>query len=255
MPAPPSVIGLIPARAGSKRIKDKNVRLLNGHPVLGYAIAAAQASGVFDAVLVSTDSEEYAAIARHYGAEVPFLRPPDMATATSPDFEWIEDTLTRLRAAGRSYDCFSILRPSSPLRQAETIRRAWAAFCGESGVDSLRAVEKCRQHPGKMWVVRGNRMMPLIPLTTAAQPWHSMQYASLPEVHVQNASLEIAWCRVIFEQRTIAGAIVMPFMTEGLEGFDLNDPEDWWLLEHLLSTGEAALPPIVTAPYPVAAGA
>jgi CMP-N-acetylneuraminic acid synthetase len=249
MPVAPTVIGMIPARSGSKRIKDKNVRRLAGHPVLGYAIAAAQASGVFDSILVSTDSEEYAAMARHYGAEVPFLRPAELATATSPDFEWIDDTLARLRRAGKAYDCFSILRPSSPLRQAETIRRAWAAFCAEPGVDSLRAVEKCRQHPGKMWVLRDNRMMPLIPLTTGPQPWHSMQYASLPEVYVQNASLEIAWCRVVFEQRSIAGTTIMPFITEGLEGFDLNDPEDWWHLEHLLSTGEARLPAIAALPY------
>jgi CMP-N,N'-diacetyllegionaminic acid synthase len=249
VPAAPTIIGMIPARSGSKRIKDKNVRRLAGHPVLGYAIAAAQASGVFQSVLVSTDAEDYAAMARHYGAEVPFLRPTELATATSPDFEWIDDTLTRLRDAGNSYDCFSILRPSSPLRQADTIRRAWTAFCRETGVDSLRAVEKCRQHPGKMWVLRDNRMMPLIPLTTGPQPWHSMQYASLPEIYVQNASLEIAWCRVVFEQRTIAGTTIMPFITEGLEGFDLNDPEDWWHLEHLLSTGEAKLPAIAAPPY------
>ena len=254
MPAAPTIIGMIPARSGSRRIKDKNVRRLAGHPVLGYAIAAAQASGVFQSILVSTDSEDYAAMARHYGAEVPFLRPAELATATSPDFEWIDDTLTRLRDTGKSYDCFSILRPSSPLRQANTIRRAWEAFCAETGVDSLRAVEKCRQHPGKMWVLRDNRMMPLIPLTTGPQPWHSMQYASLPEIYVQNASLEIAWCRVVFEQRTIAGTTVMPFITEGLEGFDLNDPEDWWHLEHLLSTGEAKLPAIAVPPYPGTAG-
>jgi CMP-N,N'-diacetyllegionaminic acid synthase len=253
MAAKPTVIGMIPARSGSKRIKDKNVRLLNGHPVLGYAIAAARASGVFDSILVSTDSADYAAIARHYGADVPYLRPAEMASATSPDFEWIDEVLTRLRREGRSYDCFSILRPSSPLRQADTIRRAWNAFVGETGVDSLRAVEKCKQHPGKMWVIRDNRMMPLIPLTTGPQPWHSMQYASLPEVYVQNASLEIAWCRVVFEQRSIAGTTIMPFITEGLEGFDLNDPEDWFHLEHLLSAGEAKLPAITAPPFGQAA--
>ena len=250
MPANRSIIGLIPARAGSKRIADKNVRRLNGHPVLGYCIAAAKASGVFDAVIVSTDSESYAAIARHYGAEVPFLRPAEFATSTSPDFEWIDHLLHKVRVEGRSYDCFSILRPSSPLRQADTIRRAWAAFRDESGVDSLRAVEKVRQHPGKMWVIRGNRMTPLLPLTVGPQPWHSMQMASLPEVYVQNASLEIANCSVVFEQRNIAGTTIVPFVTEGLEGFDLNDPEDWWLLQHLISTGEAKLPAIDTAPYP-----
>jgi CMP-N-acetylneuraminic acid synthetase len=246
----PSIIGLIPARAGSKRIVDKNVRTLAGHPTLGYAIAAAKASGIFDALIVSTDSERYAAIARHYGAEVPMLRPPEFATSTSPDFEWIDHLLRWLRDRGRAYQCFSILRPSSPLRQADTIRRAWSAFGAETGADSLRAVEKVRQHPGKMWVIRGKRMVPLIPLTVGPQPWHSMQMASLPEVYVQNASLEIANCNVVFDQRNIAGTTIMPFVTEGLEGFDLNDPEDWWLLEHLLATGEAQLPPVAVTAYP-----
>jgi N-acylneuraminate cytidylyltransferase len=67
---------------------------------------------------------------------------------------------------------------------------------------------------------------------------------------VQNASLEIANTSVVFEQRNIAGTTIMPFLTEGLEGFDLNDPEDWWLLQHLISSGEAKLPAVSTAPFP-----
>ena len=85
----PSIVGLIPARAGSVRVRDKNVRPLNGHPVLAYSIASALDSGVFDDVIVSTDSELYADIARHYGASVPFLRPDAYAGARSPDIEWM----------------------------------------------------------------------------------------------------------------------------------------------------------------------
>jgi len=251
MSAPqPTAVALIPARSGSKRVADKNVRRLAGHPLMAYTIAAARASGVFAAVLVSTDAERYAAIARHYGAEVPFLRPREMAGSTSADIEWVELTLRRLREAGRAFDCFSILRPTSPFRQPATIQRAWDAFLAESGVDSLRAVEPCRQHPGKMWVVRGRRMSPLLPLGPPAQPWHSSQYAALPLVHVQNASLEIAWSRVVWEQGTIAGSVVMPFLTEGHEGVDINDPEDWWYVEHLISRGEARLPAVDEGPFP-----
>lgn len=246
----PSIIGLIPARAGSKRLPDKNIRPLAGHPVIAYSIAAALQSGIFAAVIVSTDSEQYAAIARYYGAEVPFLRPPQIAGDLSPDIEWIEYTLNRLHDEGRDYDCFSILRPTSPFRQAETIRRAWQAFLAEEGVDSLRAVEKCKQHPGKMWVVRGRRMMPLLPLSPPEQPWHSSQYQSLPEVYVQNASLEMAWSRVIFEGRTIAGNVLMPFFTQGYEGFDVNQPYDWRLAEELVTSGQATLPPVPQTPYP-----
>jgi CMP-N-acetylneuraminic acid synthetase len=246
----PSIVGLIPARAGSKRVPKKNVRRLAGHPVIAYTIASALDSGVFERVIVSTDSEEFAEIARYYGAEVPFLRPAEFATDTSPDVEWIEYTLARLRDEGRGADCFSILRPTSPFRKAETIRRAWRAFLAQEGVDSLRAVEKCKQHPAKMWIVRGERMFPLLPFGPAEQPWHSSQYPSLPLVYVQNASLEIAWSRVIFEGRTIAGHVLMPFLTEGDEGYDVNDVADWIYAEYLLSTGEASLPPVAQAPYP-----
>lgn len=240
----PSAIALIPARSGSKRVPDKNIRLLAGHPVMAYTIAAALKSGVFSAVVVSTDSEKYAEIARKYGAEVPFLRPAEMAGDLSPDIEWVEFTLTRLRDNGRLYDCFSILRPTNPFRQPETIHRAWKEFLAEEGIDSLRAVEKCREHPGKMWIVRGRRMYPLLPMGPVDLPWHSTPYQALPEVYAQNASLEIAWTRVVFEERTISGTVIMPFFTQGYEGFDVNRPYDWQLAEELIRTGQATLPEI-----------
>lgn len=245
---PPSIVALIPARAGSKRVPDKNIRPLAGHPLMAYSIAAARQSGVFGDVIVSTDAARYATVARHYGAEAPFLRPPEIAGDMSPDIEWVIFTLEQLAAAGRSYDCFSILRPTSPFRRPETIRRAWREFLAQSGVDSLRAVEKCSQHPCKMWVVRGNRMMPLLPFGPEKQPWHSSQYPSLPEVYVQNASLEIAWTRVALEGGTIAGTVLMPFLTRDYEGFDVNSPYDWNLAEHLVQTGQAHLPPVTHPP-------
>ena len=245
----PTIVALIPARAGSKRVPDKNIRLLAGHPVMAYTIAAAEQSNIFTDIIVSTDSEQYADVAAHYGAEVPFLRPAKFAADRSPDIEWLEYTLTTLREKGREYDCFSILRPTSPFRLAETIQRAWQAFLSEIGVDSLRAVEKCQQHPGKMWVIRGRRMFPLMPLSPAEQPWHSSQYTSLPEVYIQNASLEMAWTRVAFDEHTIAGNVLMPFLTHDYEGFDVNNPYDWKLAEQLVEAGNARLPAVPQDPY------
>lgn len=240
----PSIVALIPARSGSKRVADKNIRPLAGHPVIAYTICAARQSGIFSAVVVSTDSEEYAGISRKYGADAPFLRPAEMSGDISPDIEWIEHALMQLRVQGREFDCFSILRPTSPFRLPETIRRAWKEFTSQEGVDSLRAVEKCREHPGKMWVVRGKRMYPLLPVAPIELPWHSTPYQALPVVYAQNASLEIAWTRVVFEGRTIAGEVIMPFFTEGCEGFDVNRPYDWQLAEELVKAGQAKLPEI-----------
>ncbi len=247
----PTIVALIPARAGSKRVPDKNIRPLAGHPVMAYTIAAALDSGIFSDVIVSTDSEKYAQIARYYGAEVPFLRPAELAGDVSPDIEWVDYTLRKLKEVGRQYKCFSILRPTNPFRMPETIQRAWQTFLAEDGVDSLRAVEKCQQHPGKMWVVRGNRMMPLLPLSPSQQPWHSSQYQSLPEVYVQNASLEIAWVRVVFNERTIAGNVMMPFFTREFEGFDVNNSYDWKLAEHIVKNQDVKLPPVSKSPHPL----
>ena len=255
------MVAFIPARQGSKRVPGKNVRLLNGHPMLAYTITAALESGVFDAVIVSTDSAAIADVARHYGAEVPFLRPSVFAGDTSPDIDWLEHAMRELESRDRRWDSFSLLRPTSPFRTAETIHRAWALFSAQQGVDSLRAVEKCTQHPGKMWVIRGERMFPLLPFELAGpkprsgeggQPWHSTPYQALPLVYVQNASLEIAWTRVVFERRSIAGDVVVPFITEAHEGFDINDPYDWMVAERLVADGAAVLSRVPQSPFQLA---
>ncbi len=121
----PSIIALIPARSGSKRVPGKNIHPLAGHPLIAYSISAAKQSGIFSSVFVSTDSEEYAEISRKYDAEVPFLRPADISGDLSLDIEWIDFTLHKLKEMGREYDCFSILRPNSPFQLATTIQRAW----------------------------------------------------------------------------------------------------------------------------------
>ncbi len=249
MPRSPSVIALVPARAGSKRLAGKNTRPLAGHPLLAYTVTAALDSGVFQAVVVSTESAETAAIARHYGAEAPLLRPAEFAADLSPDIDWVRHLLAALQSAGRSFDAFSILRPTSPFRGAATIRRGWAQFKGEEKVDSIRAVEPCKQHPGKMWVIERRHMRPLLSGGPDTPPWHSMAYQALAPVFIQNASLEIAWTRVPFEQGTIAGTTIAPFFTEGHEGVDLNDARDWWYAEHLVASGAATLP-VIRVPAP-----
>jgi CMP-N,N'-diacetyllegionaminic acid synthase len=98
-------------------------------------------------------------------------------------------------------------------------------------------------------VVRGNRMVPLLPFGNGEQPWHSTPYQALPPVYVQNASLEIAWTRVVFERRTIAGDVLVPFITEGYEGFDINDQMDWMIAERLLTDGVVSLPNVPQLPY------
>jgi N-acylneuraminate cytidylyltransferase len=227
----------VPARAGSERVPGKNVRELGGHPLIAYSIAAARESGLFDAIVVSTDSEEIAEIARRYGAEVPVLRPAEIATATSPDIEWVRHMLDTLGQEGRTFEIFSLLRPTSPFRGADTIRRAWEQFVSvDPPADSIRAVELCRQHPGKMWVIEGELMRPLLDQKQGEVPTHSRQYKPLPEVYVQNSSLELAWTRITADNE-IAGERVIPFLTDEAEGFTIDYEADWEHAERMIESG------------------
>lgn len=235
-------VAFVPARSGSKRVPDKNIKLLNGVPMLAYSVHTALESGVFDDVICATDSEVYADIARFYGADVPLLRDSQISGDESPDIEWILWMLEILSELGREYDVYSILRPTSPFRRVDTIQRAWATFAADPTAHSLRAVEKCHEHPGKMWVLQDSVMYPLLPFRIGDVPWHSNQYGVLPEVYVQNASLEIAWVKKTRETGSIAGDRVLPFITEDYEGFDINAPEDWVVAEHLIREGLVELP-------------
>ena len=247
----PRAAAFVPARSGSERVPQKNVRLLAGHPLIAYAIETARQSGVFERIVVSTDSEEIAEIGRWYGADVPFLRPAEYATATSPDVEWLRFTLERLDEA---YDLVAIIRATNPFRGPETVRRGLDQLLATPEADSLRAVELVKQHPGKMWVLAedGRTMRPLLEQSRLDVAWHAGQYQALPPVYSQNSALEIAWTRVVSETGTREGRVVAPFLTEGYEGFNVDDEEDWERAERLVASGAARLPEVGRAPYPAA---
>ena len=241
-----SIVALIPARSGSKRVKNKNINVIGGHPLIAYTISSAIKANIFDDIIVSTDSEKYSSIAEYYGAKAPFLRPEKIADDNSPDIDWVSFTLDNLE---KSYDCFSILRPTSPFRTANTIKRAWQEFKSKKDIDSLRAVEKCSQHPAKMWKVENGLLNNILLGNNNGVPWHSCQYSSLPEIYVQNASLEIAWTRVIYDKQSIAGEKIIPFFTEDLEGFDINKPQDWVYANYLIKERKIKQMEINKKPY------
>lgn len=224
----PSIVALIPARAGSQRVPGKNTRLLGGKPLIQWTIEAAKASGVFSQIAVCADSQR---LDLSFGVTwITREAVPD----DQPDIVWVSDALTRTVPS----DAFAILRPTSPFRTAETIRRAWDLF-KTSSYDSIRAVEPVRQHPGKMWTldtsVYGGRLEPFCDAVLDGVPWHSRPTQTLPTFYVQNASLEMAWTRVVTEQGTIAGAKIGPFFTEGFEGFDINTEDDFTRADSIAS--------------------
>jgi CMP-N,N'-diacetyllegionaminic acid synthase len=244
----PSAIALIPARSGSERVRDKNIRSLAGHPLLAYAIATARQAGIFDRVVCSTDSGKIAEVAQRYGADIPFLRPAKLATSTSPDIEWITHAL---EALNERYDLFAIVRATNPFRGPDVLHRGLEQLLATPEADSIRAVEIVKQHPGKMWVLEGKTMRPLLDQSHLESAWHAGQYQALPEIYVQNSALEIAWTRVVSQTGTREGRVVAPYLTRGYEGFNIDDEDDWDRARRLLDAGEAALPD-VERPYPAA---
>ena len=244
----PSAIALIGARSGSERVVGKNVRRLAGHPLLAYAIETARRADVFDRILVSTDSEQIAQVARWYGADVPFLRPEEYATSTSPDIEWIAWTLPRL---DERYDLFAIVRATNPFRGPDAIRRGLDQLLATPEADSIRAVELVKQHPGKMWVIDevGRLMRPLLDQSHLDVAWHAGQYQALPPVYVQNSALEIAWTRVVEATGTREGVIQAPFLTVGYEGLNIDDEDDFARAEQLVASGRARLVDVPREPY------
>jgi CMP-N,N'-diacetyllegionaminic acid synthase len=237
----PSAVALIPARSGSERVRDKNIRPLAGHPLIAYAIATARQAGIFDRVVCSTDSGKIAEVAQRYGAEVPFLRPTELATATSPDIEWITHALEQF---DEHFDLFAIVRATNPFRGPDVLRRGLEQLLATPEADSIRAVELVKQHPGKMWIVEGKTMRPLLDQQHLDVAWHAGQYQALPPVYVQNSALEIAWTRVVSQTGTREGKVVAPYFTDGAEGFNIDDEQDWERARLLLDEGDVDLPDV-----------
>lgn len=139
-------VAIIPARSGSKGIKDKNIKLLNGKPLMQYAIDEAFKSNIFDEIFVSTDSEEYAEIARKCGANVPFLRPNEISQDKSNANEYIIHTINEYRRLGKKFDYFVLLQPTSPLRRKDDIINAVNILTHEN-LDSVVSVCEAEHSP------------------------------------------------------------------------------------------------------------
>lgn len=144
---------IIPARAGSKGLKDKNIRVLLGYPLIAYSIAAARLCPYINRIILSTNSEKYAEIARYYGAETPFLRPDEISGDNSPDIEFINHCINWLdREEHHLPDLLVHLRPTTPLREISLIEEAVKMINDDKNATSLRSVHRYNGTPQK-WVL------------------------------------------------------------------------------------------------------
>ena len=141
-------LAIIPARSGSKGVKDKNIKDLCGKPLMAYTIEAALESGEFEEVMVSTDSEKYAEIAKACGAKVPFLRSDKTSSDTASSWDMIEEVLKKYREIGREFDTFCLLQPTSPLRGAEDIKKAYDLYRKKA---EFAVISVCEAEHSPLW--------------------------------------------------------------------------------------------------------
>ncbi len=232
-----NVVAIIPARGGSKRIPGKNIRPLAGHPLLAYSIAAALESQVVDRVVCSTDSAEIADIASSYGADVPGLRPGDLATDGAHDIGFVRHALKEWLSSNDEF--LVLLRPPNPLRRGSSIDGALTALKDNPWADSIRALRPVSEHPGKMWRVDDNREA-----TTYLDQGGSYNGPTqdLEKLYVQSSALEIVRTRAVVDHDSISGDRVMALELPGFEGLDLNSELEWMVVERLVENQPDLLP-------------
>ncbi len=198
---------------------------LDNHPLLAYSINAALLSKKFIKVFCITDSPKFKKIASYYGADDFPLRPKNLSGSKSPDSAWVSWAIQICEKYKIEFDDFAILRPTSPFRNQNTIKRAVKEYYKKKG-NSLRAVELSRIHPGKIWKFKKPYIYPIFKKKIRNVPWHSSQYANLPKYYTQNASLEICNKKKFINEKLIASTKIIPFFTKKIEGLDINDQMD-----------------------------
>lgn len=223
-----SILALIPARGGSKRIPGKNVRTLCGLPLIAYTLQTAKAAGCFSRILVSTDDPHVAAIAREYGGDVPWLRSVENSSDTSTAMDAIEEVLGRMEADGDPLpDTVMLLQPTSPFRRVESIHRAIELF-EQAGGESVVSVSPAASHP--LWCKRissEGELVPFVPDTDT-----NLRSQDLPPAYALNGLIYLASFATVRERRSLYSEHPRALVIESPEeAVDIDTPFDWLVAE------------------------
>jgi CMP-N-acetylneuraminic acid synthetase len=234
--AAPPVLALVPARGGSKGIPRKNLQLLAGRPLVAHAVETALAANLVTRVLCSTDDAEIAEVARAAGAEVPFLRPSELAQDHSEDWAVFKHALDWLQQhQAWQPDLIVNLRPTSPLRTPSHVDRAIRLLL-DSGADSVKAVCLARQHPHKMWLRRPDgRIEPFLKTAFRLARGPDVPRAQLEDVYWQNGVVDVTRREMILEHGVMIGPRVAGLVIHPEDSIDIDTPLDLALAELLYS--------------------
>jgi pseudaminic acid cytidylyltransferase len=221
-------IAIIPARGGSKRIPGKNIRPLGGKPIIAYTIAAARESGLFERVVVSTDSPEIAEVARQYEAEVPFMRDEKLADDFTPVSSVIADMLVRLDPAGDEFDSVAQLMPNCPLRTARDVADSYSQFQQTRPDSQISVIRFGWQNP--WWAMRRNERYELEPVFREQMTARSQD---LPALFCPTGAIWWARTEALRRTRTFHSENRTGWEMQWQRGIDIDTPEDWAMAEVL----------------------
>ena len=231
------ILAIIPARGNSKSIPHKNIREFAGYPLIAFSIAAGLQAKTVTRVIVSTDNAEIAKVARHYGAEVPFIRPDEFSQDDTPDLPVFQHALHWLK----NYQNYSPtvvvqLRPTSPVRPINCVDRAVRLLLDNPEADSVRGVVPAEQNPYKMWRITDDRKMsPLLQIEGIKESYNAPRQ-KLPYVYWQTGHIDVIRVSTILEKNSMSGDIILPLMIDPLYTVDIDTLNDWQKAEQLLKS-------------------
>jgi N-acylneuraminate cytidylyltransferase len=249
----PEVLAVIPARGGSKSIPRKNLHLFAGHPLIAYSIAAGRQAAPVTRVIVSTDDDEIARVARDYGAETPFMRPADLAGDETQDLPVFQHAL-RWLAEHEAYrpDVVVQLRPTSPVRPRDCVTRAVELLLAHPEADCVRGVVPSGQNPYKMWrIASTGQLTPLLPEEGFDEPYN-MPRQKLPPTYWQTGHIDAIRPRTILEKGSMTGDVILPLPIDPRYSVDIDTLRDLRRAEDLLGSEglEAVVPGAGPRPLP-----
>lgn len=225
-------VAIIPARSGSKGLPDKNIKLLNGKPLMAYAIEAAKKSNMFDEVMVSTDSLKYAEIAESCGAVVPFMRNTASANDTASSWDVVEEVLSEYEKRGKVFDDFCLLQPTSPLRTAEDIQNAYRIF-SEKGAMAVVSVCECEHSP--LWC---NLLNDNMELKGFIDPQNYLRRQELKKFYRINGAIYIVSRKEFLKNQFIYREGSFAYIMSQDRSIDIDSLLDFKVAETLILSGE-----------------
>ena len=219
-----SKLAMITARGGSKRIPRKNIKEFNGKPIIAYSIEAALSSGVFDEVMVSTDDEEIADIAKKYGAKVPFLRSEKTSNDYATTVDVIEEVLEEYKKRGQEFDYFACIYPTAPFITGERLKSATGQLVS-SGADALIPVVRFSYPPQRAMVVRDERLI-------FREPENLSKRSQDLEPYFHDAGqFYILRTESFLKNRALMVGDIIPLELSELEVQDIDNETDWKIAE------------------------